>query len=108
MKDTIRDQVRSVLRDKLMGNNSVELKKLISDTLEIDPSTIRKWIAPNSNSIPSTVDLPIICDLLNITLAELFGLNQDELNVKQKQLLKSYEDADDKNKTLVDTILDIK
>lgn len=40
-------------------------------------NAIKSWCAPNSNSIPSADDLPIICEIIGISLNEIFGISED-------------------------------
>ena len=86
-----RNQIRAVLRTQLLGKDNQYKIQLIIDKLGITQSTIKTWTAPNGNGIPVTEDLPELCDILGITIYDLFGIkNPSELTVEENDLIKNY------------------
>ena len=86
-----RNQIRSVLRDNLLGKENQHKVQLIIDKLGITQSTIKTWTAPNGNGIPVTDDLPDLCDILGITIYDLYGIkNPTDLTDEETDLIKNY------------------
>ncbi|MFI3330058.1 MAG: hypothetical protein R3Y05_06220 [bacterium] len=108
MNDSVRQNIRSILRSKLVGRENNTNRQNIINNLSISESTIKGWTSPSSTNIPLADDLPLICEVLEITLYELFGIESTEVSVKEKQLLNAYSKASAKDIGIINTILDIK
>lgn len=97
--------VRKVLREKLLGN--VEKRLELVERLDTKDDTVKKWITPNGTNVPSTVDLPIICEVLNISLNELFDLSDSEISSEAMELYKAFKENTSAQES-VKKLLDIK
>ncbi len=107
MSINYRDNIRKTLREHLTGKNNFGKKEEICSRLGITESTITKWTIPSSSNIPSAEDLPIICSILNISLYELFGCEDNTLPNEAKDLYKAFKEHASAQES-VKKLLDIK
>ena len=98
--------LRANLAKYLNGKDNLEKRHLVMERLNKTDNAIKSWCAPGSNAIPSADDLPVICEILGITLNQLFGIEDTKI-IHALMLEDSYtnhpavQDA-------VDKLLDIK
>lgn len=107
MNIEVRTKIRAVLRSKLNGKENQHYKQLLIEKLNTSESSIKRWIAPGSTTLPLIDDLPVICDILNITLYELFDCVNPQLSGIDKQLVDAFK-ANQKHQDTIKKILDIK
>ena len=68
-----RSKIKAVLRNHLLGDSGKDKRLQLINKLGISESTIK------SSGIPVTEDLPTICDILGITLNQLFGIEDSKI-----------------------------
>ena len=74
-----RSKIKSVLRTHLLGDGGKDKRQQIINELGISESTIKSWTTENGSGIPVTEDLPTICNILGITLNQLFGIEDSKI-----------------------------
>lgn len=105
MNQDIRDNIKRVLRESLLGKENIDFRLMISEKLNISDSTIRSWTTINNNAIPVADDIPTICEILKITLYELYGIKDPtNLSLEDKLLLKKINN----NPSLKEVVLNMK
>ena len=72
-------KIKSVLRTHLLGDGGKDKRQQIITELGISESTIKSWTTENGNGIPVTEDLPTLCNILGITLNQLFGIEDSKI-----------------------------
>lgn len=79
-------------------------QKNLAEKMGVLPSRVSNWEQGiNSPSLGVLVDL---CEILGITLNEMFGISsKNELNQSEKELLNSYRKLDDHGRRLVKIII---
>lgn len=84
-RDNIGDNIKYYL-DKL--NMS---QKDLADKVGTKPGAVSKWI--NKTQAPDIELMPKVCEALNISLEDLFGIKSDTvLNNEELELLKAYKE----------------
>ena len=101
-----RIKIKSVLRQHLLGDAGKYKRQQIIEKLNISESTIKSWTTENGNGIPVTEDLPTICNILGITLNQLFGIEDPKI-IHALMLENGYNSHPDVQDA-VDKLLDIK
>lgn len=71
--------LRSNLAKHLNGKENLEKRQKVMEQLNKTDNAIKSWCAPNSNSVPSADDLPVICKILGISLNQIFDINEDRV-----------------------------
>lgn len=102
----VRANVKNCLREHLLGKSNVEKRNNLLVKLNISDSTIKSWTSLTDSKIPVTEDLPTICEVLGITLNQLFGI-EDNTVVEALILKKAYDTHKDQQSS-VNKLLDIK
>lgn len=77
--EDFRKTLRSNLAKHLNGKENLDKRLKVIEMLNKTDNAIKSWCAPNSNSIPSADDLPIICQIIGISLNEIFGIREDRI-----------------------------
>ncbi len=72
-------KIKNVLRNHLLGDSGKDKRLKIINKLGISESTIKSWTTENGSGIPVTEDLPTICDILGISLNQLFGIEDSKI-----------------------------
>jgi len=89
MEDFVRHTLKTSLRKYLLGDENKENRAKLIKVLGITDSTIKSWTSYNNNGLPVSKDLPHICDALHITLNQLFGIEDEQVD-KAMELYKAY------------------
>lgn len=100
------------LRGRISNNISYFRKKAglsqrnVADKMNVLPSRVSNWEQGiNSPSLAVLVDL---CDILGITLNEMFGVESGEAySPRERELIKKFNRLDDISKMLVEQIIEI-
>lgn len=71
----IRLSIKIYLRDKLLGKENIQVKKDFMEKLGFSNENIKSYTNLNLIVIPPVESLPGICEFFNISLYELFGLD---------------------------------
>lgn len=76
----------------LLNKAIKEEKKLsqveLANRMQVAPASINKWMSGGS---PSIDKLPQLCEILDITPNELFGVEPPELRKEAKELFEAFE-----------------
>lgn len=86
-----RIQLRLNLAKHLNGKENIDKRHQVMKFLNKTDNAIKSWCAPNSSAIPEASDLPVICEILGITLNQLFGIENERIE-KALRLYNSYEE----------------
>ncbi len=86
-----RIRLRTNLAKYLNGKENIDKRRAVMEQLNKTDNAIKSWCAPNSSAIPAANDLPVICEILGITLNQLFGI-EDKRIEKALMLYNSYEE----------------
>ncbi|MFI3252661.1 MAG: helix-turn-helix transcriptional regulator [bacterium] len=88
MEINYKKNVKSTLRNFLSGRNPKFSRIEFCEKLNIGDSALKRWLSENDNNGPQTEILPLICDILNISLYDLYqienpanSLSKDELTL---------------------------
>ena len=71
----------------------VEKRNNLLAALDISDSTVKSWTSLTDSKIPVTEDLPTICNVLGITLNQLFGIEDDTV-VEALLLKKAFDNSE--------------
>ena len=93
MNIEVRMAVKNCLREHLLGKNNVEKRNNLLAALNISDSTVKSWTSLTDSKIPVTEDLPTICNVLGITLNQLFGIEDDTV-VEALLLKKAFDNSE--------------
>lgn len=77
-----RENIKKVLNQKLKIEKVMPQNEL-AKALGINPSAITKWL--NGERVPDIQNIPLVCELLNISLNQFFGINEDRV-ITQSEL----------------------
>ncbi len=84
-------------RDKISDNIKFYLNKYgmtqkdLADKIGTKPGAVSKWI--NKTQAPDVELMPKVCEVLNISLEDLFGIKSDTiLSNDELELLKAYKE----------------
>lgn len=96
-RDNIGDNIKFYL------NKYGMTQKDLADRIGTKPGAVSKWI--NKTQAPDVELMPKVCEVLNISLEDLFGIKSDTiLSNEELELLKAYKEhpeAQDAIKTLL-------
>lgn len=94
MDSLYRTKIRQVLRNHLLGKENQSKVQEIMEKLDVSHSTIKTWTATNGIGIPVTEDLPVLCEILGITLYQLFDIpDPSNLSDMERDLIKEFRNA---------------
>ena len=93
MNIEVRMAVKNCLREHLLGKNNVVKRNNLLAALDISDSTVKSWTSLTDSKIPVTEDLPTICNVLGITLNQLFGI-EDATVVEALLLKKAFDNSE--------------
>ena len=103
--EELRKILRSNLAKNLNGKENINKRHKIMEVLNKTDNAIKSWCAPGSNSIPAANEIPIICEIIGLSINQLFELEDDRLK-KAYKLLNAYENHED-SQNAVKKLLDI-
>ena len=104
--EDFRTNLRLNLAKYLNGKENIEKRHLVMKELNKTDNAIKSWCAPSSTAIPSANDLPVICNILGITLNQLFGI--EDSNIENALNLYNAYNSHPNEQTAVDKLLDFK
>lgn len=94
MDSLYRTRIRQVLREHLLGKENQGKIQEIMEKLGVSHSTIKTWTATNGIGIPVTEDLPVLCEILGITLYQLFDIpDPSNLSDAERELIMEFRNA---------------
>lgn len=93
-------------RIRFYRENSGTEQKALAAMLGITPNSVSNW--ENGRSRPDVNLLPAICEALNITLYDLFGMDDPSVRntLRQQQLIDGYEKLSDGHRLAVENMID--
>ena len=94
--------------EKLMLSQGYK-KYSLAEKAEVAYPTIQNWYS-NRNYQPSLESLIKVCDVLNISLSQLFLTDEEEIYVvrkEEKELLKHFQLLKEENKELILTLIKV-
>ena len=104
--EDFRINLRLNLAKYLNGQDNIDKRHLVMQKLNKTDNAIKSWCAPGSTAIPSANDLPIICEVLGITLNQLFGI--EDSNIENALKIYNAYNNHPAVQDAVDKLLDIK
>lgn len=103
------DDIKSVLTNNLNKyiNASKYSKKELAELLDISAPNITRWT--KGDNFPTVNLLPKLCELLEISLDQLFGVTGSVyINESDALVLAKYKELSDEQRVLINAALDIK
>ena len=103
----VKQNLRKILYDAIIIKNIMDQNDF-GKALGESPQNTNKWFNPNfPNSVPNVNHYPKICELLNISLYDIFGIEDpNNITIEQKQIIKELNKQPDMIKS-VKRLLDI-
>ena len=103
--EELRKTLRLNLAKNLNGKENINKRHEVMKILNKTDNAIKSWCAPGGSSIPAANEIPIICEIIGLSIDQLFELEDDRLN-KAYKLFNAYENHEE-SQTAVKKLLDI-
>ena len=101
--------LKNTLRNHLLGKENLEIKNRLLNELNITESALKRWLSLSDTNAPQIDALPVICNILNISLYDLFGIPNPtaSLSDEELKLLEEYRKQENMQQA-VKNVLNIK
>ncbi len=101
--------LKNTLRNHLLGKENIDVKNKLLSELNITESALKRWLSLCDNNAPQIDALPVICNILNISLYDLFGIPNPttSLSNEELKLLEEYRKQENMQQA-VKNVLNIK
>lgn len=92
--EQIRINLKNFLRDHLLGKENQDTKERFMQVTGFTNENIKGYVNLNIVACPPFTKLPEIADFFNVSIYELFGIeNPSDLSVEEMELIKNYRNA---------------
>ena len=88
MTENVKDHICSLI-DNWLSNSKTYNNVSFGKELGLSDSSVKRW--RKKVCAPDISLLPKICEIMNISISTLFGLNDSELTIEEKELIKIYQ-----------------
>ena len=96
----VKQNLRAILYDAIIVRNVMEQNEF-GTALGESPQNTNKWFNQNfPNAVPNVNHYPKICELLNITLFDIFGIKNPNTDTLDPEILKIVETLE-KNEDMI-------
>lgn len=92
--EQIRKNLKTFLRDHLLGKENQDIKEQFMQVLGFTNENIKGYVNLNIVACPPFTKLPEIADFFNVSIYNLLGVeNPSDLSPEEMELIKNYRNA---------------